>query len=142
MRKCEEYELAISCYVDGELGSAELQKVFSHLAQCEACSGFLEKAIRIRVEAAKEMRQKVVERSPDATSPGWRGVMSIAPHHRLLALIRRRIAIPVPVAVAAVILLFFLTLTLNQQPQPVKPAPAVHPPLPEQVTTLPVVRIP
>jgi anti-sigma factor RsiW len=56
MKKCEEYELAISSYVDGEIAQDERAPLFHHLASCEQCNGFLHDAIQIRIDAARESR--------------------------------------------------------------------------------------
>jgi len=53
MKKCEDYELAISAYVDGEIAQDERGPLFEHLSSCDHCDGFLQDAIRIRVEAAR-----------------------------------------------------------------------------------------
>ena len=52
MRTCEVYELAASCYVDGETTAIERAEMFTHLASCDSCSAFLGDLIQIRADAA------------------------------------------------------------------------------------------
>jgi anti-sigma factor RsiW len=56
MKKCEEYELVISSYVDGEIALGEKAALFNHLSSCNLCDRFLYDAIRIRIESARESR--------------------------------------------------------------------------------------
>ena len=142
MKKCEEYELAISCYVDGELAREEKAKLFSHLASCERCTGFFEQAIEIRLETAKEQRYRLDESVPPEGFRDKPPVPHIANGRRVLALLHRRISIPVPIAAAVVVLFLLLTVYLGGEPQQPKQQIAVHSTLPVQITTLPVVRIP
>lgn len=114
MKTCEEYELAVSCYVDGELGRSENASLFSHLAQCERCAGFLEQAMQIRLEAAKEQQHQpakeiipLMMRAPE--EPAVRRVHRESLH----ALMQRRLSLPVPVASAIALLLVFGTLVLS-----------------------------
>jgi anti-sigma factor RsiW len=61
MKKCEEFELAISCFVDGELDRADGIDMFNHLASCERCAAFLEDVIRMRNKAAREGKHVILE---------------------------------------------------------------------------------
>ena len=56
MNTCQQYESAISCYIDGEIAHRESLEMFSHLASCERCADFLYDVIEIRVNAAREGR--------------------------------------------------------------------------------------
>ncbi len=142
MKQCEEYELAISCYVDGELEPVERTGLFGHLSHCEACTGFLEHAIHIRVETARETRYQFSELKPGQVFLEERLSTQMPARQRVLALIRHRLSIPVPIAAAVMVLLLVLTLSLNRQPPERKQDATVRSTLPVQITTLPVVRIP
>lgn len=125
MKQCEKCELAISCYVDGELGPVERTKLFGHLSQCEACTGFLEHAIHIRVETAKATRYQFSEPNTEEVFLEKRLVAQMSARQRLLDLIRHRLSIPVPVAGAIALFLIVGTLFLSsfvlqsQEPQSV-----------------------
>lgn len=54
MNTCDQYESAISCYVDGEIAHSESVEMFSHLASCEHCADFLYDVAQIRINAARE----------------------------------------------------------------------------------------
>jgi anti-sigma factor RsiW len=142
MKQCEEYELAISCYVDGEVLPVERMKMFGHLSECEACTGFLENAIQIRIEAAKETRNQFSVLKAGQVFSDKRLTTHLVPRQRVLALIRHRLSIPVPIAAVVMVLLLVLTLSVNRQPPESKQDATVRSTLPVQVTTLPVVRIP
>ena len=103
MKTCEEYELAISCYVDDVLAAPDKAKLFRHLGDCENCRAFLESSIRIRVETAKEERHELITR--DAATSREAVPARITLLHRFAELIRSRIAVPIPVAAAVLTLL-------------------------------------
>jgi anti-sigma factor RsiW len=114
MKTCEDYELAASFYVDGELEPSERTGLFNHMAGCERCARFLEQAIRIRLEVAKEQQHQPAEeiipllmRAPDgpAVRRVWR--------RSLRAVMQRRLSIPVTVAGAIGFLLVIGTLVFS-----------------------------
>jgi anti-sigma factor RsiW len=126
MKVCEEYELAVSRYVDGELESSLWTGLFSHMAKCERCARFLEQAISIRLELATEQQhqpaEEIIPLSMRASDePAIRGVR----RKILPALMQRRLSIPVPVASAIGFLLVIGTLVFSslalrmQEPQTV-----------------------
>jgi anti-sigma factor RsiW len=65
MKLCEDYELAISCYVDQELDPGEYSTLFGHLSTCGRCAEFMGRIIEIRIEAAKEQGSTVTRRGPE-----------------------------------------------------------------------------
>ena len=103
MKTCEEYELAISCYVDDALKSADQPELFRHLGECGKCREFLEASIRIHVETTREERYALAGgnaiRSNGATAP------SASMMRRLLEMTHTRVAIPLPVAAVGLTLL-------------------------------------
>ncbi len=135
MKTCEEYELAASCYVDGELATDKAMEFFDHLAKCEDCSAFMACLIRIRVEATREEKNQKSKwiTSPAPFSDGMRTPGKV---HRFL---HSRLVVPVPVAVVVALLLVasaLVFLRVSQNPDnivSVRQAPEV------QITTLPVV---
>ena len=62
MTKCEEYELAASCFVDGELAPGERSTLFDHLLTCDQCADFLGRIVQVRIDAAKQPRATTVDR--------------------------------------------------------------------------------
>ena len=52
---CEDYNLQMMAYIDGELGEKEAKEFLSHAEGCEACRDELEKMKRLK-EVSKGMR--------------------------------------------------------------------------------------
>ena len=69
MKQCEEYELAISCYVDGELDAGKRSILFGHLSTCGPCAEFLGRIVEVRIEAAKQPRATVLDRPVSQRPP-------------------------------------------------------------------------
>jgi|GEM_PF-2375939 anti-sigma factor RsiW len=59
MKQCEHHELAMSCYVDGELNATERSDLFGHLTMCDRCSAFFCRLIELRIAAAKQIRATI-----------------------------------------------------------------------------------
>ena len=115
MKQCADYELAISCYVDGERAAFDNTELFRHLGNCENCRTFLESSIRIRFETAKEERYELIER--DALTPPEAVLSQSTLLYRFVELIRSRVAVPIPVA-AAVLTLLVIAGAFLLRPQP------------------------
>lgn len=47
---CNDIQLRISAFVDGELDGGDVPAMFSHLSGCAACQGFLSDALRLRAD--------------------------------------------------------------------------------------------
>ncbi len=55
-RACDQFELTVSAYLDGELPRTEARALFFHLAECDQCSAFLDTVRTIERRALKERR--------------------------------------------------------------------------------------
>ena len=54
MNECEQCQVEIGCFVDGESVEGGAASMFNHLSSCKRCSDFLYDLIQIRVGAARE----------------------------------------------------------------------------------------
>jgi predicted anti-sigma-YlaC factor YlaD len=55
-KSCEEYELLITAYLDGESEDTDKRGVFLHVAECSPCRAFLESVMDMKMQAARENR--------------------------------------------------------------------------------------
>jgi len=141
MKTCSEYELAISCYVDGELDSADASGLFRHLGDCESCRLFLDTSIHIRMETAKEkLRDSAQDHSRHkANEPHGAAIVD---HHSMARLLRKRISLPIPIAAVIALALIVASVSITYDWRGSTSAGVKRPTLTEQVATLPVVSIP
>jgi anti-sigma factor RsiW len=135
MKTCEYYEVAISCYVDGELQPSEQAEMFGHLMHCIACASYLETAVRIRIETAKETRYKF----PDLIKAEARSKFQLPGlfdfRRILLGILGYRIQVPAPIAITSIALLVILAISLTNHLQPQEAAQQI------QVVALPMVEV-
>jgi hypothetical protein len=54
MNECDQYQVEIGCFIDGESVDDGAARMFDHLSACKACSDFLYDIIQIRIGAATE----------------------------------------------------------------------------------------
>jgi predicted anti-sigma-YlaC factor YlaD len=95
---CESYQKTLSGFLDGNSAEAEAAYAFRHLAECEACRGFL----RLAVELRHSLRAVPV---PDVPAEIDRRILQIpsleksrerAWNSRIASFLRQRFDVPVP----------------------------------------------
>lgn len=55
--KCDEYEILISAYADGELDGSEKTRVQNHISQCESCRRLYEDMTRLQRDVADVLKE-------------------------------------------------------------------------------------
>jgi hypothetical protein len=103
---CEECELAVSAFCDGEGGGSEGASMFVHLQGCRLCRVFFKKVMQMKSDALREERMHPPQRLDTrilgrgewrfAGRSAWISIRHIA---------TAKIALPVPVAAVVVMAL-------------------------------------
>jgi anti-sigma factor RsiW len=55
--RCDEYEILIAAYADGELDGPETTRVQTHIGQCESCRRLYEEMTRLQCELADVLKE-------------------------------------------------------------------------------------
>ncbi|NOZ56148.1 MAG: hypothetical protein GXO73_05060 [Calditrichaeota bacterium] len=123
MSECAEVQRQISALYDGELGSAESQRVLAHMATCEDCRKFSDSLELLRDQVASAIGRI------DTASLDEAFFQNLAKERMSrTSWWRTRISVPLPVLGASIlVLLLALVLALRptqQQPQTPAKAPS------------------
>jgi predicted anti-sigma-YlaC factor YlaD len=124
-KQCEEYELLIVSYLDGESEETDKREVFLHIAECASCRGFWETMTEMKLQAAQEIRRVAPATLDRRILVGTIRRTSSTKVARLWnGLVRGRVFMPAPVALLLALFLLSggagLAFLLSSTPPPAK----------------------
>jgi anti-sigma factor RsiW len=142
MKECNEVELTISSFADGEADPEEQLNMFRHLAICPECRTFFEAVLTMKKHIAQESRYHApfelshhVLHNPGVAKPR----RSI--NHQFYRLSRSRVCLPAPLVGGIVIILAVGMFLISQTRAPQQPDRISNIVLSEHGMSLRVIRV-
>ena len=115
---CEEYQMLIGEYLDGEVRNGRVTALFRHLSECADCRSMFTASVAFK-KSLKDIPEPPVPSSLDRRIEAI-GSVSVARQHgdrkAISILWRRAVRVPVPVVMLVVIMTAVLSFLIVQKP--------------------------